>query len=243
MEITKEQALEDFGLSQKEVQVYLKLLRIGESTVSKLSKETGINRVTIYDILKYLSAKGLVSSTVKNNVKVFTPADPKTILQILEERKNKIATVLDALEKEKEITIETPRLEFYEGRDGMKALMWDIIKTKKPLLSFSTEYGVSQFLKYCVPNFVKDRVKAGIEIKHITSSQERYKEWKKKDKEELRQTKLFKNLKIPSHIYVYGNKVAILNIHHEKPSGVLIENTEFSKSLANIFNIIWEQAK
>ena len=56
MEITKEQALEDFGLSQKEVQVYLKLLRIGESTVSKLSKETGINRVTIYDILKYLSA-------------------------------------------------------------------------------------------------------------------------------------------------------------------------------------------
>src|SRR3989338_9719622 len=102
MEITKEQALEDFGLSQKEVQVYLKLLRIGESTVSKLSKETGINRVTIYDILKYLSAKGLVSSTVKNNVKVFSPANPKTILQILEERKNKITAVLDALEKEKE---------------------------------------------------------------------------------------------------------------------------------------------
>jgi len=243
MEITKEQALEDFGLSQKEVQVYLKLLRIGESTVSKLSKETGINRVTIYDILKYLSAKGLVSSTVKNNVKVFSPANPKTILQILEERKNKITAVLDALEKEKEATIETPKLQFYEGKDGIKALMWDIIKTKKPLLSFSTEYGISKFLKYYVPDFVKSRVKAGVQIKHITSSKERYKEWKEKDKEELRETRLFKDLKTSSQIYIYGNKVTILNINHEKPSGILIENTQFSKSLANIFDIIWTQAK
>ena len=157
-----ESVLEDFGLSKKEVQVYLSLLRLGGSTVSRLAKETKINRITVYDVLKYLGSKGLVSSIDKNSKKYFSAADPKILINLLEEKKEKIKSILPQLEVQKKTVKEITKLEFYEGKSGMKVIMDDIIKTGVAVLSFGTRYKLSEFLKYYVPQFIKNRIKYGI---------------------------------------------------------------------------------
>ena len=48
-------ALKEYGLSQKEIQVYLSLLPLGCINLQKLGKKVDIPRTTIYNTLNYLS--------------------------------------------------------------------------------------------------------------------------------------------------------------------------------------------
>ena len=68
------------GLTEGEVKVYLALLEIGETTTGPLIKKAKVSASKCYDILERLIQKGLVSSSVKANMKYFSAADPKRIL-------------------------------------------------------------------------------------------------------------------------------------------------------------------
>ena len=49
--------LERAGLSKGEVEIYLALLKLGASLVSKIAQETGLHRTNIYDTLEKLKEK------------------------------------------------------------------------------------------------------------------------------------------------------------------------------------------
>ncbi len=74
---SKEEILRDLGLTEKEIKVYLTSLSLGQSTVNAIAKKSQLNRVTCYDILKYLKEKGLVSYVIKSGVKYFEAAEPQ----------------------------------------------------------------------------------------------------------------------------------------------------------------------
>lgn len=70
--------LEELGLGKNEVKVYLALLKIGESKVNEIAKMSGIYRRTIYEALKGLVERGLVSHIIRGKKKYFTASDPKS---------------------------------------------------------------------------------------------------------------------------------------------------------------------
>ena len=53
--------LKNFGLSEKEIAIYLSLIELGPSSVREISNKSKVNRGTTYDILKALIALGIVS--------------------------------------------------------------------------------------------------------------------------------------------------------------------------------------
>ena len=59
------------GFSKGEIEIYLALLRLGKSTVTRLTKETGIHRTYIYDIAEKLRERGLVSQIIEQSKKYF----------------------------------------------------------------------------------------------------------------------------------------------------------------------------
>ena len=50
----------NFNLNQYQAKAYITLLRIGTSNAYKVSKESGIPRARIYDILRSLAYRGIV---------------------------------------------------------------------------------------------------------------------------------------------------------------------------------------
>ena len=70
--------LKQLGFSEKEIKVYLTLLKSGPSSVRTLAQVSGINRGTTYDILKSLIAQGLVSYYNKAAHQYFTAESPET---------------------------------------------------------------------------------------------------------------------------------------------------------------------
>ncbi|MBS3097523.1 hypothetical protein J4209_01865 [Candidatus Woesearchaeota archaeon] len=75
----KEEALRKFGLSDREIKVYLALLELGEALASKIAEKTNTPRTLSYDILENLLKKGLVSYVIKSNKKYFSAFDPNNL--------------------------------------------------------------------------------------------------------------------------------------------------------------------
>ena len=56
---------EQLGFSDNEEKVYLHLLKNGSGSIRQIAGDTGINRGTVYEALKELSDRGLVSHSQK----------------------------------------------------------------------------------------------------------------------------------------------------------------------------------
>ena len=69
--------LQEVGLSQKEIEIYLTLLRAENLTASKIAEKTGIYRPNVYDNLESLIEKGLVSFVISDRVKHFRAEKPE----------------------------------------------------------------------------------------------------------------------------------------------------------------------
>src|SRR3989344_161295 len=131
------EALKDWGLNDKEAKVYLATLQLGLSRVNDIAKKAGILRETTYFVLNSLIQKGLVGYVLKSGVKFFEAADPGKFISILKEKETKMKEILPNLEEIKKSIIEKPVVELYEGKEGLKTILDDIIKTKQPMWAYA----------------------------------------------------------------------------------------------------------
>ena len=62
--------LENIGLTDGEIKVYLALIKLGSSTSGPITDKSGVSRSKIYNILERLIQKGLVSYTIKEKTRM-----------------------------------------------------------------------------------------------------------------------------------------------------------------------------
>ncbi len=130
--------LRKIGMTDNEAEIYLTLLKMGEALASEIAAGSKISRPHVYDSINRLIEKGLASYVIKNNRKYFRGASPHKLIDYLKDKE------LDIKRKEKEVTEALPALlrlhkpkkpkpivEVYEGKEGMKTILNDIIKTCK----------------------------------------------------------------------------------------------------------------
>jgi sugar-specific transcriptional regulator TrmB len=239
------QILQDYGLSEKEARVYIMLLSLGTSSVNNLSKKTNLIRTTTYDVLKSLKDKGIVSFITQNKVQYFQATPPEKLIQILDEKKEKITSILPDLKNLHVEVSKFPAVELFEGKEGIKSIYQDIITERKPLNAVSNTHYIFNVLPFFVPNFVKSRAKNKIHIRLLNEkTKESLELMKNKDKEELRETRFIPELKdVAITEYIYGEKVAILNTNPEDPFGILIRNKDYAKTQEILFNLLWNKSE
>ena len=240
----KEQILKEYGLSDNEIKVYIASLSKGTSKVNEISKKAGLLRTTTYEVLKSLVEKGLVSYAIKSKVRYFEAADPNKLVRILEEKKEKIKSILPELEFLKQSVTEKPTIELYEGKEGLKTILDDIIKTRpKEMLQLGSSK-IFEALNFYFPTWIKRRVKARIHARILQEKVQVIKELKKRDKKELREIRFLpKNFRINTHTQIYGNKIAILTLNKEELIGVIIENKDIVETQRSLFGELWRIAR
>jgi len=239
------QALIEIGLSGNEAEIYLALLNLGPSLVSKVVEKTGINRTNIYDRIERLIDKGLVSYVIKNNRKYFCAAEPKRILRFLEEKKDKVEKekelinkLLPELEKIKPMP-KDETVEVFEGKEGLKTILENIIESKQNILTYGSEGNFSRILKFYFTHYLKKLEKSKINMKVIFN----YDDTKKPFEWKFAEVKYIpKEYKSPTETTIYGNKVVIF-ILTEEPRAVLIKSKTTAEAYKNYFNLLWKIAK
>ena len=232
--------LEKLGLQEAEIKIYLALLKKGLSTATQIAQFTRLNRSHIYDKLDVLLEKGLVSFVIKNNVKYFKAADPEKIIDFISEIQKNVQNIIPDLNKIKSVPKPKTVVELYQGKEGVKTVLKDIIREKKAYLVFGEEGQFQKSLPIFIKQFLRD-------VKHYNIYERLLSKQSQKGKILLTP----KNTKIrflpdkyfsPVTTAIYGNKTAIF-IWSEPLFAILIQDKDAAKSFMNYFEILWEIAR
>ena len=126
------------GLTEGEIKVYLALLKLGETTIGAIGRESKVSKSKMYDILDKLIEKGFVGYIVRNGTKHFAANDPKMILEYIHKKKDEIEETGKQAEKIlPELSLQRATMgakklaEIYEGFHGLKAIREELIQTLK----------------------------------------------------------------------------------------------------------------
>ncbi|MBI4146368.1 hypothetical protein HY489_03455 [Candidatus Woesearchaeota archaeon] len=239
-----ETALEAFGLTTKEAKIYLALLELGESTVLRLSEVTGINRTTLYDILKALARKGIIGTTDKEKIKYFSPAKPTVLLDALKRRQQAVERALPELIRRTATLGAKPKIQFYEGKEGIDAVHQDVLSAKN-IRAYGSFSIIDKAAKYQSLDFRKKRIQAKISMTAVTDASAKAIELLEKP-EYRALTKLYVDptlRELPVWTYIYENKVATLLFEKEQFYCHIIESPSMFAKEEYVFNKLLESAK
>jgi len=232
--------LQKIGLSQNETKIYFALLKLGQANANEIARETGIHRVSTYDSLGTLREKGLVSLLFEDNKMIYSPADPNTINDLIEQKEkeiNNIKELIPELSKFYEGTKTKNEITSFKGLAGVKNIMKDLLTAKTELLDFGAEHWSKVMYPTYYPKCEKERAKNKVHMRIIAN--ERIKGIKL-DLAELRFIEQHYTSRVST--YIYNNKVAMI-MWSDKPMGVIIQDETINKSYKNYFEFLWKHAK
>ncbi len=229
--------LENLGLEEKEVKVYLALLGLGEVTATKLAENTFLDRTLMYQLTNKLIGKGLVSYIVKNNVRYFSAADPATLLKNLQEKEQQLQKALPELESLQKLVKPETKVEIYRGREGINTIFKMIIRDKKPYYIIGGAQEACSIFKLENTIFVKHAEKLKLHGNILARKQDKFFIGKN---EEYRL--IPEQLISSTTMMLWNNKTAIF-VWSEPYYCILIENKEITTSNLTTFKYLWENAE
>ncbi|MES2225456.1 MAG: helix-turn-helix domain-containing protein [Patescibacteria group bacterium] len=249
------------GLSDKAAVVYVTLLERGGAYPSALAKDARINRSTVYKILLDLSVKGLVTEIKKGKKLYYQIERPRKLLRFakmnVERGKEMLAAaeeLLPDLEGMYTLVPNKPKITYFEGKEGVLSIYEDHVRVEKPyeMVAWANAGYLDQFFPEDFFKFYKkEKGRIGITTRGIVPDTAKDKGFIKAQYAHLPK-KFWPNMRhIPakqfpykSEITVYGtNKVSIVNIENNTPSGVIIEDPTIHNMMRMMFELSWVGAQ
>ena len=238
--------LEQLGLTRIEAKVYLALLKLGSTTTGPLVKKTELHRATVYDALKRLMEKGLVTFIIKEKTKYFQAVNPEHFLDLIKEKKRELEEkeklAKDIIKKLKQIREQAKIKEsasIFQGKRGIKTVFEDILKYKE-YYAFASRGKFREILGSYFDQFQRKKRQKRIKAKILIDESLKNSEYVKSIYGEIRF--LPKEYNYPTATIVYDNKVAFF-VFAEYPTAFLIESKEVADSFKSYFELLWKLSK
>lgn len=238
--------LTEFGLKPQEAAVYLACLQLGQSVVSQIAAQAGVQRTFVYDIVKHLVGAGLLSEVEIKGKLHYGAVSIDKFKALQEEKINRLEALMPEIKALIKTVGDKPRVQFFEGASGIQVALEDTLRQPNngAILAFATAEGYYSQDKSFIASYLKRRVKKGIQVHAIGPDIPINREYAAQDKEQLRETRLVDPKLYPftNEIDIYENKVAIMSLQGELLS-VIIESESVAKTLRSIFELAWKGAR
>ena len=234
--------LEKLNLNQKEAELYLAALELGESNIQQVAKKSGIKRTTAYDIIESLKNKGLISKLIRGKKTIFSATNPHNLEEILEQQKHTLKRILPELLTVANALDSKPKIRFFEGQNGITDVYEDtLLYPDQELLAWVTDEALSQFnISFLNEYYLSRRVEKKIWTRTIAPDVEAMRGYKEIDEKSLRKTRLSEASIFPIRVEInlYGkNKIGIMSFGEH--FGMIIESEKIFETLKSIFEMNW----
>jgi len=138
-----ELSLESLGFSEKEIQVYLAVIKLGKTTPAVVAKLTKIGRPTVYNLAKSLISKGVIAEDVADKILHLVALPPEGLRAGIERARIDLAkreeTVNSVIEEIGQIgsvkNYPVPKLRFVEESELSDYLFQSAMKWHKSVLA------------------------------------------------------------------------------------------------------------
>lgn len=240
--------LESIGLNASEAEVYLACLKLGTQDIATLRKETKLTAFDVSVILTNLLDRGFVSKFSRGK-DFFTPEQPAVLVKVLENGKLKLEASISNFKKHlpnfedyMNPSFTRPEIALYEGEEGIVAAYEDTLTSKTEILAFASIDDTETILPEYVSKYYKRRKAAKIPIKAIFPDTKMARARQKKDKEEMRESRLLPKsvLNIEIEVNIYDDKVAYFSIPERL--AIIVKSKLISASMREMFGLCWKMA-
>ncbi len=231
--------LQKSGLTPKESLLYLAALELGSASVQKIAVKAGVVRSTAYEVLENLRFKGLVTTFLKKHIRYYSAEDPNQVVNFAESRVETLKEALPELNAIVGKSRRRPSMRFYEGKDGMKIILNEILNEADELISFASVDDVFRELEQ-FENFVTARIKKKIPLRVILRASAKAQERQRLGPGELRQVRIVpQNPEFHGLMYIWKNKVALFSFVSDYVATVT-ESKEVAALERTMFEHIWQ---
>lgn len=231
----------EIGLTENEAKTYLAALELGESTIIRIAKKSGVKRTTTYLSVEALKEKGFLSMLKKKKKIFFYAEDPRILQEKIEERKKAIDRIVPQLLSITNLMDKKPKITFYEGTEGLKDVLRDTLRYPgKEMLAWVSEEAFHTLDKEFLDYYVPQRVAKKIFVRAIAPDAPEIREYKSIEEKVLRKTKIINASIFPIKVEIdlYGNnKIGVMA--WEEKIGLIIESEKIYTTLKSIFEMNW----
>ncbi len=240
--------LQDLGLTQNESEIYLFLLKFGETTTGSIIRETQIANSRVYESLNSLIDKGLVTYNIQKDGKHFSALDPNIWTEKEQERKKKIDSLIPELSALRSKGGKDTKTAVYEGFEGFKVAFRKIIDDCPvggtiDILGFSEQQYASESLKTFLSNMNLKCANKKQKLRFILDRSSR--EWQGKDREKVKTNEVRympRGYISPAALDIFEDYVYFF-VWEEKPFVFMIKNRVIADSFKQYFSFLWKMAK
>ena len=153
----KTELLENLGMTKSEIKVYLCLLELNSASATEIAERSTLYRKNTYDALNRLIKKGLVGFAKVENKIIYTATDPHKLLEFIDIRRSEIESTLPELRKIYKSTPRYDEVTVYKGKEGLKTIFEDILKSKANYDKFGSGEKFKQYLNFYYPQYQKKK--------------------------------------------------------------------------------------
>lgn len=238
-------ALQQFGMSERQSRIYLELRNHGGLTAAELARQTGIPRVSVYSCIEDLQRQGIVTRLKKNRRQLYEAQAPELLLESFQKRMSLFESAMPFLSALGPGIADKFSVRLYEGeeqsrqgqRDFYECLTEEKVKTVQSISHPDLAKAFPRFL----PQMVQRRRQMGISTRLIVPLAHRgatpsfYGEGKGREMRYLPGKFPFNCTCVNG-----GQSTLFIITQHKSPIVLLIRSESVSSVISACFSFIWE---
>ncbi len=242
---TIKSTLAGLGLSGKEIEMYLTLVKVGSAPASVLAQRTGMVKSTAQYTCKQLKKKGIASVAEKNDTYIYTAEPPEKLLLLLDRQRQEIGRkeqavqeIVDPLRRMMNPHSILPRVQFFEGKESMIELYDKILEQRAPIDSFEDMGNMQTFIpEYCA-EFVRKRIALQTWNRVICAATNTV---NPDNPKEFRKVRMLPVELFPftGDIKISKDLVSIFSFDHNTAVGIAIRHADIARNFQVLFESYW----
>lgn len=244
--------LEELGLGEKEVKIYLASLELGSATVQQIAAKSAIVRASAYVAIGGLTKHGLMSTYTKGKKKYFTAEPPEQLLKLLQEKRRKLVEqesklkqAMPELQALISLSADKPEVKYYEGLEGLEAMREKIFESKaKELFVIAAPEKMSAVVSEesrVIHNLRLKRTKIRGRFLAIIGNRKIPEPLIKFDNWDYRMIKRSK-LNFSAEISIFGKYLTLIS-YQDKPYGFLVKSHDIAELGKILFESTWSKSE
>ena len=138
-----------------------------------------------------------------------------------------------------------PIVEIFEGKDGIKTILNDILRVRKEWLAFGSSGKGQEVLSFYAEHWEREREKLKIHLRGILDSSDsgikRGRDLAKRKYTKIRYVS--EQYSSPSSTWIYGDRLAFVLWSDDHSFAIRMTSGDLADTFRNHFEVLWKNAK
>ena len=233
------EALERFGLSDRERATYLSLLKLGRTAVTPLAQAVSLPVTTVQSILQRLAKTGLIAVTANKSRSLYEAHDPIALKRLLERQIQELQGTIPLLQSLRADEKSPAKVRIYSHVRFTDVFHRALQTKQKEIYEIVSAKDFQDIIGERF-HFSKRRVAAGIRLKSLRVESRETKKYSRAIHErELREAKFLPSeCNFRASMLFWDDTIALFSSKQEGIA-VVIQSPLLREMMTQIFEILW----